>query len=50
MIIGFCLIYVLGGNRQWTSWICKMIDYLKGSFVKLKLNFQNASENKPESI
>ena len=27
-----------------------MIDYLKGSIVKFKLNFENASENKLESI
>ena len=36
------LIYVLEGNLQWTSWICKMIDYLKGSIVKFKLNFEKA--------
>ena len=27
-----------------------MIDYLKGSIVKFKLNFKNASEDKRESI
>ena len=43
-------IYVLEGNPQWNSWIYKMIDYLKGSIVKFKLNFKNALENKLESI
>ena len=46
----FFLIYVLEGNLQWTSWICKMIDYLRGSIVKFKLNFEKALENKRESI
>ena len=43
-------IYVLEGNLQWNSWICKMNDYLKGSIVKFKLNFENALENKRESV
>ena len=43
-------IYVLEGNLQWNSWIYKMIDYSKGSIVKFQLNFENASENKRESI
>ena len=42
-------IYVLEGNLQWHSWICKMNDYLKGSIVKFKLNFEKALENKCES-
>ena len=42
-------IYVLEGNLQWNSWICKMNDYLKGSIVKFKLNFEKALENKCES-
>ena len=49
MIIVF-FIYVLEGNLQWNSWICNMIDYLKGSIVKFKLNFENALESKRESI
>ena len=49
MTIAF-FIYVLEGNIQWNSWIYKMIDYLKCSIVKFKLNFENASENKLESI
>ena len=49
MVIVF-LIYVLEGNLQWNSWICKMIDYWKGSIVKVKLNFEKALENKRESI
>ena len=48
MIIVF--IYDLEGNFDWNSWICKMIDYLRGSIVKFKLNFEKASENKCESI
>ena len=44
----FFLIYVQEGNRN--SWIFKMIDYLKGSIVKFKLNFEKASENKCESV
>ena len=44
------LIYVLEGKLQWNSSICKMIDYLKGSIVKFKLNFENAFENKRESV
>ena len=43
-------IYVLEGNLQWNSWIYKMIDYLKGSIVKFKLNFEKALENKRESV
>ena len=39
MVIVF-FIYVLEGNLQWNSWIFKMIDYLKGSIVKFKLNFE----------
>ena len=35
-------------NIQWNSWICKMIDYLKGSIVNFKLNFEKALENKRE--
>ena len=46
----FFLIYVLEGNLQWNSWICNMIDSLKGSIVKFKLNFDNASESKSKSI
>ena len=49
MIIIF-FIYVLDVNLQMSSWICNMIDYLKGSIVKLKLNFENALESKRESI
>ena len=48
MVIVF--IYVLEGNLQWNSWIFKMIDYLKGSIVKFKLNFEKALENKWESV
>ena len=50
MVIVFFLIHVLEGNLQWNSWICKMVDYLKGSIVKFKLNFVKALENKHESI
>ena len=46
MIIVF--IYVLEGNLRWNSCICKMTDYLKGSIVKFKLNFEKALENKRE--
>ena len=49
MIIVF-FIYVLEGNYQWNNWIFKIIDYLKGSIVKFKLNFENYLENKLESI
>ena len=42
--------YVLEGNLQLNSWIFKMIDYLKGSIVKFKLNFKKASQNKCESV
>ena len=37
--------YVLEGDLQWNSW-CQMVDYLKVSIVKFKLNFQNALETK----
>ena len=47
---GNFFIYVLEGNLQWNSWICMMIDYLKGSIVKLKLNFEKALENKCGSV
>ena len=47
MILGF-FIYVLEGNLQWN--ICNMINYLKDSIVKFKLNFENALESKHESI
>ena len=43
-------IYVLEGNLQLNCWICKMIDYLKGSIVKFKHNFEKALENKCKSI
>ena len=43
-------IFVLEGNLQWNSWICNVIDYLKGPTVKFKLNFENALESKRESI
>ena len=43
-------IHVLESNLQWNSWTCKMIDYLKGSIVKFKLNFEKALENIHESI
>ena len=42
--------YVPEGNLQWNSWIFKMIDYLKGSIVKFKLNFEKALENKCKSL
>ena len=38
MVIVF--MYVLEGNLQLNCWICKMVDYLKGSIVKFKLNFE----------
>ena len=44
------LIYVLEGDLQWNSWIFKMIDYLEGSIVKFKLNFEKALENKCKSV
>ena len=50
MIIVFFSIYVLEYNLQRNSWICKMIDYLRDSIVKFKPNFENALENKRESI
>ena len=50
MVIVFFFIYVLEGNLQWNSWFFKMIDYLKGSIVKFKLNFVKALENKRESV
>ena len=43
-------IYVLESNLQWNSWIFKMIDYLKDSIVKFKLNFEKALENICESV
>ena len=43
-------IYVLEDNLQWNSWIFKMIDYLKSSIVKFKLNFEKGLENKRESV
>ena len=49
MVMGF-FIFVLESNLQLNCWICKMIDYLKGSIVKFKLNFEKALENKRESI
>ena len=49
MVIAF-FFYVLEGNLPWNSWIFKMIDYLKGSIVKFKLNFEKALENKHESV
>ena len=42
-------IYVLEGNLQWNCWICKLVDYLKGSIVKFEHNFEKALENKRES-
>ena len=48
MVIVF--INVLEGNLQWNSWFFRKIDYLKGSIVKFKLNFEKASENKCESV
>ena len=35
----FFFIYVLEDNIEWISWCCQMIDRLKGSIVKFKLNF-----------
>ena len=49
MVIVF-FIYVLEGNLQLNCWICKMVDYLKGSIVKFELNFEKALESKRESI
>ena len=46
----FNFIDVLEGNHQWNSWICSIIDYLKGSIVKFILNFKIALESKRESI
>ena len=37
-------IYILEGNLQLNSWIFKIIDYLKGSIVKFKLNVVKALE------
>ena len=48
MVIVF--IHILDGNRQWKSWVCKMIDYSKGSIVKFKLNFAKALESQCESV
>ena len=36
--------YVLEGNLQWKSWICKMIDSLKSSIAKFILKYENALE------
>ena len=49
MVIVF-FIYVLEGNLQLNCWICKRVDYLKGSIVKFELNFEKALKNKHESI
>ena len=49
MVIVF-FIHVIEGNLQWNSWFFKMIDYLKDSIVKFKLNFEKALENKRESV
>ena len=38
----FFFIYVLEDKLQWNSWIFKMIDYLKGSIVNFKLNFEKS--------
>ena len=46
----FFFIYVLEGNLQWYSWIGNMIEYLKCSIVKFKLNFENALESKHKSL
>ena len=32
-------IYVREGNRDWNTWCCQVIGYLKGSIVKFELNF-----------
>ena len=50
MIIVFFQIYILEGNLQRNCLIFKVIDYLKGSIVKFKLNIENAVENKRESM
>ena len=50
MVIVCFFIYVLERNLQWNSWFFKMIDYLKGSIVKFKLNFEKALENRRESV
>ena len=49
MVIVF-FIYVLEGTLQWNSWIFNTIDYLKGSIIKFKLNFEKALENNCESV
>ena len=43
-------ICVIQDDLQWNSCIYKMIDYLKGSIVKFKLNFEKALENKSASV
>ena len=50
MVIVFFFIYVLERYLQWNSWFFGMIDYLKGSIVKFKLNFKKVLENKCESV
>ena len=47
---GNCFLYVVEGNLQWSSCIFKMIDYLKGSIVKFRLNFEKDLENKRKSV
>ena len=49
MVIVF-FIYVLESNLKRNSWIFKMIDYLKGSIVRFKLNLEKALGNKRESV
>ena len=50
MVIVLFFIYVLEGNLQWNSWSFKMIDYLKGSIVKFKLNLEKTLETNCESV
>ena len=45
-----CFFFYQFFHLQWNSLICKMIDYLKSFIVKFNLNFENALENKCESI
>ena len=47
---GNCFLSVLEGNLQWNCWIVKKIDYLRGSTVEFKLNFEKAVETKSESV
>ena len=44
------VVCVLEGNLQWNTLCCRMLDYLKVSIVKFKLNFKNALESKRELI